>query len=108
LKKVFVGTAFLLVFSGAAVAEDKKPAPAPQVLPLTPLGKLAYKTVAQELQQLQQDMSDLMAAEIKAQGLTPGEWQLNIYNGTLVKVTAPVQAPPAAKPAPVPAPAEKK
>jgi hypothetical protein len=103
----------LLCFIPLAIfGQDKKPDPAtpppPQAaqIQLTPLGKLAFKTVAQEIQQVQADINELQAAEIKAQGLKPGEWQLNIYAGTLVHVQGPPlpPGPPIPPPAPTPSP----
>lgn len=103
LRVMFVLSLLAILVVVIARADEPKPAPAskPSEVQLTDAGTLAYKTIAQELQQLQKDINVLVTSEVKAQGLT-GNCQLDVYRGMIICI--PIPPPPRPRPAPAPTP----
>jgi hypothetical protein len=67
-------------------AAPQQPKP-PETRPLTKTGQMAFRTVAQELQQALTDGNELVAEECKAQSLSPcSDWTLDYRTGSLVRV----------------------
>jgi hypothetical protein len=105
MKKIWMMVCILGIVGNVTSGQQGQKVPqtsqGPQMVQLSPSGKLAFRTVQQELAQLQADINELVSAEVKVQGLTGEGWQLNFQTGMLVRVppaTPPPANPPAAQP----------
>jgi hypothetical protein len=107
MKKIWMMVCILGIVGNVTSGQQGQKVPqtsqGPQMVQLSPSGKLAFRTVQQELAQLQADINELVSAEVKAQSLSGEGWQLNFQTGMLVRI-APALPSPAPPPTVVPTP----